>query len=118
MDIVAFKKQVRETVIAELISYMQEDEDRGYGKRHITACEKLLRKYLDKLGHMKSVSDEAVMQEVKKVVLSLNRLNEKTEYSLIETDARESIWEIIQNSAVARGLKDVPDDVTEEWREW
>jgi hypothetical protein len=55
---------------------------------------------------------------VKKVVLSLNRLNEKTEYSLIETDARESIWEIIQNSAVARGLKDVPDDVTEEWREW
>ena len=28
------------------------------------------------------------------------------------------ILEVIQASAVDCGLQDVPDDVTEEWREW
>lgn len=118
MNIESFKKQVRETVTADLISYMQEDEDCGYRKRHVAACEKLLFRYLDKLGHLQTVTDKTVMQEVKNVVLALNRLNEKTDYALIETDARERIWEIIQSSAVACGLTDTSDDITEEWREW
>ena len=58
------------------------------------------------------------MEQVKNLVLALNRLNEKTDYSLIETDARECIWEIIQSSAVECGLREASEDVTEEWREW
>jgi len=37
---------------------------------------------------------------------------------LLETEERESIWEIIQNSAVECGLTNPEDDITEEWREW
>ena len=57
-------------------------------------------------------------RHVKKLVLALNKLNEKTDYCLLETEERESIWEIIQNSAVECGLVNPEDDITEEWREW
>ena len=50
--------------------------------------------------------------------IRLNKLNERTEYCLIETDARESIFEIIQNGAIDCGLQDYDGDITEEWREW
>lgn len=55
---------------------------------------------------------------MEKVVVSLNRLNKKTDYALIETDAREEIWSIIQDLAVESGLSETDGDVTEEWREW
>lgn len=35
-----------------------------------------------------------------------------------ETGEREAIWQIIQSSAEECGLSDLPEDVTEEWREW
>lgn len=58
------------------------------------------------------------MEHVKKVVLALNKLNDKTDCCLIETDAREEIWQIIQDSAVECGVSPTIEDVTEEWREW
>ena len=58
------------------------------------------------------------MKEVKEVVIALNKLNAKTDYSIIETMEREAIWEIIQTSAVECGLSNPSDDITEEWREW
>ena len=70
------------------------------------------------LGRLEEPSDEEIMNQVKELVLALNDLNEKTDYSLIETDAREAIWEIIQTSAIDCGLKEYGDDITEEWREW
>ncbi len=63
-------------------------------------------------------TDEAIMEQVKGVVLALNKLNEKTDCSLIETLEREGIWQIIQGSAVECGLSSPADDVTEAWREW
>lgn len=74
--------------------------------------------YLEVLAAMTEPSDKAIMEQVKTLVLALNDLNEKTDYSLIETEAREAIWEVIQTSAVACGLKEYADDITEEWREW
>ena len=38
--------------------------------------------------------------------------------ALIETVERKAIWELLQTAAVDCGLQNVPDDVTEEWREW
>ena len=58
------------------------------------------------------------MKHVKTLVLALNKLNEKTDYCLLETEERESICEIIQESAIACGLSDPSDDITEEWRDF
>ena len=113
-----YKKQVKETVVSAMLDYMSEDEDCGYSKRDVKKCERILLKYLDKLSKLKTPTDEVIMEQVKRVVLDLNKLNDKTDYCLIETDARESIWQIIQDSAVECGLSPSVEDVTEEWREW
>lgn len=78
----------------------------------------LLLKYIDQLSHLANPSDEAIMEQIKNVVLALNRLNETTDYSLIETLEREEIWQIIQDSAVECGLTSPAGDITEPWREW
>ena len=113
-----YKKRVKENVVSELLDYMAEDEDCGYKKRDVKKCEHILFKYLASLGRLSAPSEQRIMEQVEKVVLALNKLNEKTDYCLIETDAREEIWQIIQDSAVDCGLSPSVEDVTEEWREW
>jgi hypothetical protein len=56
------------------------------------------------------------MEQVEKVVIALNEWNEPNDF--IETEERGWLWEVIQKSAIDCGLQNVPDDVTEEWREW
>lgn len=114
----SYRKQVKENVVSAMLDYMSEDEDCGYSKKDVKKCERLLLKYLDKLGSLTNPTNELIMEQVKKVVLALNKLNDKTDYCLIETDAREEIWQIIQDSAVECGLNPVIEDVTVEWREW
>lgn len=118
MKIEVYKKQVKETVVVDMLKYMAVDEACGYSKKDVQKCEHILLRYLNKLNNLKSPTDDVIMKQVKKVVLALNKLNEKTEYCLIETDAREEIYEIIQGSAVECGLMPSIEDVTEEWREW
>lgn len=113
-----YKKQVKENVVAAMLDYMLEEEDCGYSKKDVKKCECLLLEYLDKLSNITNPTDELIMEQVKNVVIALNKLNDKTDYSLIETDAREEIWQIIQGSAVECGLSSSNEDVTEEWREW
>ena len=118
METELYKKQVKENDVAAMLDYMSDDEDCGYSKRDVQECESILLKYLDNLNNIVNLTDETIMEQVKKVVIDLNKLNKKTDYCLIETDAREEIWQIIQDSAVERGLKSHSEDVTEEWREW
>ncbi|MBD5131254.1 MAG: hypothetical protein HDT28_01475 [Clostridiales bacterium] len=118
MNIELYKEKVKENVVAAMLDYMGEDEDCGYSKGDVKKCEGLLFDYLDELGKLVKPTDDKIMAQVKKIVLSLNRLNDKTDCCLIETDAREEIWQIIQDSAVECGLSTPADDVTEEWREW
>ncbi|MDE6441930.1 MAG: hypothetical protein K2L12_04145 [Clostridia bacterium] len=113
-----YKKKVEENVVAAMLDYMNEDEDCGYSKKDVKKCECLLLEYLDNLGKLAVLTDELIMAQVKKLVLALNKLNEKTDYCLIETDVREEIWQIIQDSAVECGLSSPAEDITEEWREW
>ena len=113
-----YKQQVKENVVSLMLDYMSDDEDCGYSEKDVQKCERLLLEYLDKLGSLTNPTEKLIMEHVKKVVLALNKLNEKTDYSLIETDAREEIWQIIQDSAVECGVSPTIEDVTEEWREW
>ncbi|MBQ7347233.1 MAG: hypothetical protein IJW55_04690 [Clostridia bacterium] len=118
MDIQKYKIMITETVVTPMLDFMDEEGDCEYTKKDVHKCEELLLQYLDLLGGITAPTDEEILKYVKKLVLALNKLNDKTEYSLIETDARESIWEIIQNSAIECGLQNASEDITEEWREW
>lgn len=118
MNLESYKTQLQSKVIIPFLEYVNKDEDCGYTKKDIKKCETLLLKYLTALNNIKNPSDIKIMKRVKSLVLALNKLNEKTDYCLIETEEREEIWEIIQNSAVACGLTNPEDDITGEWREW
>jgi len=122
MNLDQYKDEVMETVVGSMLSYMadciEDDGECAYTAEDVENCKSLMFDYLDALGAMTEPTDEAIMEQVKNLVLALNRLNEKVGYSMIETGEREAIWEIIQNSAEECGLQDPADDVTEEWREW
>lgn len=118
MDISRYKKKVKKMVVQPMLQFIDEWEDSGYTKDDVNACEELMYHYIDALGAMSHPENLEIMEQVKELVLALNELNEATDYELIETDMREAIWEIIQTSAIDCGLKNAPDDVTEEWRDW
>ena len=118
MDIKQFKAKTTETIITPMIEFIEEYDAEGYTKDDVLKCESLIHRYLDALESMANPTDDDIMEQVKLLVLALNELNESTDYSLIETEAREALWEVIQTSAVACGLKNASEDVTEEWRDW
>ena len=101
-----------------MTKFMNDYEDCGFTQKDIAKCETLILEYLVALESIIEPTNKEIMKHVKKLVLALNKLNEKTDYCLLETEERESIWEIIQNSAVECGLTNPEDDITEEWREW
>lgn len=119
MDLQKYKNQVQETVIASMM-FMLDDEDADgmFSREDVAECEQLICGYLEELAKLTDPDDAAIMQQVKALVLALNDLNERTDYSLIETEEREAVWQIIQDSAVECGLQNYSDDITEEWREW
>lgn len=118
MDLMEYKENVIETVIDPMLSFMEDWDDCDYTADDVETCKDLLYTYLEALAEMEEPSDDAIMEQVKTLVLALNDLNEQTNYGLIETEAREAIWEVIQTSAVDCGLKEYGDDITEEWRDW
>lgn len=118
MNLNQYKDKVVETVVEPMISFMEDWDDCDYTTENVQSCKTLIYKYLEALAAMTTPTDEAIMEQVKTLVLALNELNEQADYSLIETEAREAIWEVIQTSAVDCGLKEYGDDITEEWREW
>ena len=121
MEIAKFKDLLSDKVIGEMISYMSffdEDEECPFTKEDVAKCEAILTHYLESLAALSDPTDEAIMGCVREAVLALNQLNEDTDYGMIETEERENIWALIQTSAVACGLQNPADDITDEWREW
>ena len=118
MNLDLYMKQLQDTVIHPMKAFLNDWDDCGFTKKDIDKCEALLLSYLTALAAMTNPSDREIMKQVKKLVLALNKLNEKADYCLLETDEREAICELIQISAVDCGLTEYDDDITEEWREW
>ena len=118
MNLNKYKEKVIKIIIEPMISFMEDWDDCDYTTEDVETCKSLIYAYLEALAAMVDPTDEAIMEQVKTLVLALNDLNEKVDYSLIETEAREAIWEVIQTSAIACGLKEYGDDITEEVNEW
>jgi hypothetical protein len=115
--------EVTAPMLAYYRSWSAEGEG-GYTEKHIQKCADHLDAYAAEIAAIDvpagAKRDKKIMSAVKKVVLALNKLNEKTDYELLETDERESICVLITDAAVQAGLTELPedDDVTGEWREF
>lgn len=119
MNIDKYKKMIEEEIVESMIAYMKfAEEECIYNEKDVEKCKQLLINYLNELSVMENPIDKEIKIKVKKLVISLNKLNEKLDYTLIETEQRKSICEFINETAIDRGLQDRSEDITEEWREW
>lgn len=103
------------TLQSNMTEYLSSGEAE-YSVKHKDKCFKLVNSYLSKMD--RSSTSEKTLKLVKKTVVGLNKLNLKCNHSLIETDERESLAEIINRAAFLKGFNPDDDDLTEEWREW
>ena len=93
--------------------------DGAYSSWDIRKVKKILSKYYKEMNLCYNKKTGNYKDIVKNTVLALNELNEKCEYSLIETDQREDICEyIIQTAYTFNFIESDSEDITEEWREW
>ena len=121
----AFKEKKNEDILRSMIDYLNfaleenedDDSDCGYTQENIDECAAILDNYIDELEKCKQ-DETLIMECLKNVILELNNLNEKCDYAIIETDQREYLCQFIEDAAVAAGLPQPKDDITEEWREW
>lgn len=118
LNLTAYEADIQETVISPMLDFMAELDGEDYTEADVEDCRALLMDYLRALNALESPDDAAILAQVEAVVLALNDLNERTDYAMIETGEREALCEIIQRAAEESGLQDIPEDVTEDWREW
>ena len=106
-----------EKVLLSMREYLKEyRKDAGYKKKDIKQVGEILKKYYEQVAQAEN-NNEKILMALKNVVLSLNEINEKTDYCLIETDQREDLCEFISKVAESCGF-DMSNDPTYEWREW
>lgn len=128
MTFADFEKRLAEEVVAPMQSYLEICREDGgetdFSEKHIAKCAELMRGYAETLTKLTephgAARDKKIMAAVKKLILALNKLNEKTDYAMLETDERENICVLVQDFAIACGLTDIPedDDVTGQWRDF
>lgn len=93
-----------------------DDGDEQFTEENLTATETVLHDYTNGLSCLQEPSEKQIVEEVKKVVLHINALNEEYDF-FIETLEREELQEFIMEKAQQVGLE-TEEDITEEWREW
>ena len=95
----------------------ESEDDFYYTEEDIQKCKTILDSFLARVSSTPHGDTDSVMATVKDTVLALNALNETCEHSLIETDQREEICDLIIKAALSVGVGN-GDDITEEWRDW
>jgi len=87
-----------------------------YSEKDVEECMNLIDIFLQDIAL--SENKENGMKIVEKLVIQLNDLNEKCDHTLIETDQRERIADIIILAGHLKGYNEREEDISEEWREW
>lgn len=108
-------KETIESLKTGMIEYIEPGETE-YTEKDVEKCINLIDNFLTEL--QQTETKDSGMKLVEKVVLKLNKLNEKCEFELIETDQREQIADIIILAGNLKGFNERNEDITEEWREW
>ena len=95
------------------------DFDAEYTQVDIDRCAKIIDGFLASLEDIpKGKEHGSILKAVKAAVTKLNKLNDRCDGTLIETDQREQLCELIITAAKRAGLVSSVYDITEEWREW
>ncbi|MBZ0235202.1 MAG: hypothetical protein K8M05_22935 [Deltaproteobacteria bacterium] len=95
--------------------YMESDEA-AYDEADVEECARILSEHATAT---RSVTDRKdALELVRGTVLRLNKLDERCDGTLIETDQRETICTFIIRTGHLRGFNAENEDVTEPWREW
>lgn len=111
-----FKELTKNKPTLEWKKRMDEDDDL-FTDENINATNQVLDTYINSLKELgDNPTEEEIFECVKKVVISLNELNDTYDY-FIETMEREELCEYIIEAAGIVGLES-EEDITEEWREW
>lgn len=110
LDLLEGMREYRESIIAD-------GEQADYSDADVNKCGTILDNLLAQLQATTYGDKNAVKRIIEQAVLALNYLNNNCSQSLIETDQREQICEVIMQAAAAAGVGD-GEDLTEEWREW
>ena len=98
--------------------YLTEFGGEGYSVGDVQKVGKTLEVYFHNIKKKAKKKNADYLSDVKKAVIDLNKLNEKCEGSLIETDQREDICAFLINTAMSFGFIEKFEDITEEWRDW
>jgi hypothetical protein len=88
----------------------------AYSQEVIDECIGTLANFLSEMDS--SNSKQVADQLIKQVVIKLNIMNEDADFSLIETDEREMIASIMNESSIKNNYSTEEWDVTEDFREW
>jgi hypothetical protein len=118
-------QSIRQRLLVGMFDYMTNfDEDPSeyewdcsYSQKDIDECIACIDDYLAKVTTISGLTAQQIEAAVQKLVVELNELNNKCGGSLIETDQREYICEIILIAAKDAGLT-TDEDITEPWRQW
>lgn len=90
-----------------------------YFEAELVECDAVLTQYLDVVQSPSVRNDPAkIMAAVQHAVEALNDLHDRCGRSLIGTDGREDICDLIQGAAKSAGLSRDDMDITDEWRDW
>lgn len=118
-EFVVLKGQILDGMMDYLESGGDDEPDADYSEEDVDRCAIILEQFLeDVLSPAIYGQSRKIMRVVQGAVMALNELNAACDHSLIETNQREQICELIISAAANAGLRTDASDVTEEWREW
>ncbi len=107
---------LKNRILEGMLDFIKGDEAADYTASDVAECGNDLSEFLNNLK-TENINHDSALNHVKNLVLKLNALNDRCGGSLIETDQREDICELI-DSSLTQAHVPFEDDVTEEWREW
>lgn len=110
-----FLAELRAGLIEGMREFMA-DAGGDYAASDIAECEAILVDHLTAIRG--AASREAALECVRETVLRLNALNARCGGTLIETNQREDICDLIIRTGYLAGFNGEDEDVTEEWRDW
>ena len=116
-DYVELKSEILDGMRCYMDDLRGDGADPGYAERDIDACEAIVDRYLE-AARDAAGQPAQVRIALKTAVLALNALNARCGYTLIETEQREGLCDLLLGAAAEAGLGSGEEDLTEAWREW
>jgi ribosome-associated translation inhibitor RaiA len=92
-----------------------DDGERSCALKDVESMRKILEEFLEAIED-KQGDEKNLYRAVEKAVDKLNKLDEKTDHGLIETDEREALCAFFDAGAAYVGVD--ADDIAGEWRDW